>query len=126
MADFHALRTEFDFTLPCGYVDGEGHLHREGVMRLATARDELASLQDPRVQANTAYLSIVLLSRVVTRIGALSPVSPEDVEGLFSADFVHLQDLFVQVNDVGAHLVQTQCPTCSTRFVLDLVPAGDS
>jgi len=126
MAELQVLRTEFDFTLPCGYVDEQGNLHRDGVMRLATARDELAAVQDPRVKANTAYLSVVLLSRVVTRIGALSPVSPEDVERLFSADFVHLQDLFVRMNDVGGNLVETRCPKCSTRFLLDLVPAGES
>src|SRR6266545_5692248 len=95
------LQTEYEFTLPCGLVDEAGTLHRNGVMRLATALDEVAAMQDPRVRANSAYLSILLLGQVVSRIGALAPVGPEVIERLFSADFVYLQDLFVRLNDAG-------------------------
>jgi hypothetical protein len=114
------LQTEFDFSLPCGFVDQSGTLHRSGRMRLATALDEVESLRDPRVQANQAYLSILVLSRVITQLGGISPVGPEVVERLYSADFAYLQDLYVQVNDLGGTLVETQCPSCGTRFSLDL------
>ena len=115
------LQTEFEFTLPCGYVDEHGTLHRQGVMRLATALDEVEVVRDARVRANDAYLSILLLSRVITRLGSLAPVPPSAVERLFCSDFVYLQDLFVRLNDVGGgEVVETQCPTCGTRFPLDL------
>ena len=116
------LQTEFEFTLPCGYVDEEGTLHRQGVMRLATALDEVEVVRDARVRANDAYLSILLLSRVITRLGSLAPVPPSAVERLFCSDFVYLQDLFVRLNDVSGELVETQCPACGTRFPLDLTP----
>src|SRR6266566_6055430 len=114
------LQTEFEFTLPRGYIDTQGNLHRRGTMRLATALDEIEPLQDARVRANEAYLSVLLLSRVVTRLGDISQVSPAIVEKLFSADLAYLQDLYIQVNDVGTSLVETQCPSCGTRFALDL------
>jgi hypothetical protein len=114
------LQTEFAFTLPCGYVDEQGNLHQQGTMRMATALDEVAPMQDARVRANELYLSILLLSRVVTRLGEISPVSPAVIERLFSADFVYLQDLYMRVNHVGPNLIETQCPTCGTRFALDL------
>ena len=117
------LRTEFDFTLPRGFVDEQGNLHRQGTMRLATARDEIEPLQDPRVRANEAYLGVLLLSRVITRLGDRR-VTPVLVESLFSADFAYLQDLYLQVNDAGDAIVETQCPACGSRFALDL--AGES
>ncbi len=118
------LRTEYDFTLPCGLVDERGTLHREGIMRLATALDEVEALQDPRVRANAAYLPIVLLSRVITRLGGLPAVEGRHVEQLFSADFVYLQELFARVNAVGGPVVETACPSCGTRFALDLTHAA--
>jgi hypothetical protein len=105
-------------------VDERGTLHREGVMRLALALDEVEPLGDPRVQANQAYLSIVLLARVVTRLGDLSPVPPTAIGRLFSPDFAFLQELYVRVNEVGSSVVETQCPACGARFQLDV--AGDS
>lgn len=114
------LQTEFEFTLPCGYVDDRGTLHRDGTMRLATALDEVEPLRDARVLANEAYLGIVLLSRVITRLGPISPVGQAVVERLFSVDFAYLQDLYLQVNGSGTSLIETQCPTCATRFALDL------
>jgi len=116
------LQTEYEFTLPCGYVDVQGTLHRDGVMRLSTALDEVEAVRDARVRANEAYLSILLLSRVVGRLGEIAPVEPEDVERLFSADFVYLQELFVRLNDVGGNLVETECPACGSCFPLDLSP----
>ena len=118
------LHTEYEFTLPCGFVDENGTLHREGVMRLAMAVDEVEAMRDARVRANDAYLSILLLSRVVTRLGSIAPVTAGVIERLFSADFVYLQDLFVRINEVGGNVVETQCPACGTHFSLDLSQSG--
>jgi len=114
------LRTEHAFTLPCGYIDPEGNLHRQGVMRLATALDEVEPLQDARVRANPAYLSILLLSRVLLRLGSIGPVSTEVVSRLFSADFVYLQEFYLQINGGQSSIVETRCPDCGARFALDL------
>jgi hypothetical protein len=112
------LQTEFEFTLPNGYIDEQGNLHRRGVMRRATAIDEVEPLGHPRVRANEAYLPIALLSRVVVRLGNLA-VSPELIEQLFAPDFTYLQDLYTRVNGNDT-LIETACPQCGTRFVLDL------
>jgi hypothetical protein len=114
------LQTEFEFALPRGYVDAHGNLHRAGSMRLATALDEIEPLQDPRVRANEAYLPILLLSRVITRLGELRQISPTIIEGLFASDVVYLQELYIRVNGMGTNVVETQCPGCGTRFTLDL------
>jgi len=114
------LQTEFEFTLPCGYVDERGNLHRRGVMRRAAALDEVESLRDARVRANEAYLGILLLSRVIARLGDMTPVSTSIVERLFATDFTYLQDLYMRVNGSAPDIVETQCPTCGTRFALDL------
>jgi hypothetical protein len=119
------LQTEFEFTLPSGYIDERGNLHRQGLMRLATARDEVEPWRDARVRANEAYLSILLLSRVVTRLGGISPVGPAVIEALFSIDFLFLQDLYLRVNEVDGQLIETECPTCGTRFALDLAEKTD-
>jgi len=94
-----SLQTEFEFTLPKGYVDDEGNVHKEGRMRLATAADEIKPLNDPRVQENSSYLTIVLLSRVVTQLGTIDEVTPEVIESLFVPDLEHLQRLYEQAND---------------------------
>jgi hypothetical protein len=114
------LQTEFEFTLPRGYADSKGDLHRQGIMRLATALDEIEPLQDARSRANEAYLSILLLSRVVVRLGDISPVTSSVIESLFASDFSYLQGLYVRLNEGGGDLVETQCPTCGKCFVLDL------
>lgn len=93
-----SLKTEFEFTLPKGYVDNDGTLHRKGLMRLATARDEIEPLRDPRVADNEAYLTVILLSRVVTQLGTVSQVTPKTIEGLFTADLAYLQDLYGAIN----------------------------
>jgi hypothetical protein len=93
-----SLKTEYEFTLPKGYVDSAGKLHRKGVMRLATARDEIEPLRDKRVMENEAYLTVIILSRVVTQLGTVSQVTPKVVEELFAADLAYLQDLYGVVN----------------------------
>jgi hypothetical protein len=119
--------TDYEFTLPRGFVDESGVLHNRGFMRHATTLDEIAPLSDPRVQANEGYLGILLLSRVVTRIGGFSPVPVPLLERLYAADYVFLQDLYIQLNSgVGSvqireqGLIETECPNCHSRFVLDL------
>jgi len=118
------LQTEFAFTLPLGYVDAEGNLHKEGVMRLATAFDEIAPLRDPRVHNNPAYLLIILLSRVITRLGTLEQINPKTIEGLFAADLAYLQDLYRRINENGHNLVRTQCPHCAQQFEVELSSLG--
>jgi hypothetical protein len=118
------LQTEFPFTLPLGYADPEGSLHREGTMRLATAFDEIAPLRDPRVHANPAYLLVILLSRVVTRLGSLAAVNPKVIEGLFAADLAYLEGLYRRVNQNGHTLVGAQCPRCDQRFDVEVSPLG--
>lgn len=92
------FQTEFEFTLPCGYLDEEGSLHRDGVMRRATAADEILPLKDPRVQKNEAYLIVILLSRVVTRLGSLEAINPKVIEGIFATDLAYLQGLYNKIN----------------------------
>jgi len=116
----HLLRTEVEFTLPVGYVDRAGSLHRQGVMRLATAADEIQPLADPRVIANQAYVGVLLLSRVLVRLGSISPVPASAVEGLFSADYAYLQDLYVRLNEAGGTLADTRCPECGAQFTVDV------
>ncbi len=118
------LQTTFVFELPRGYVDDEGQVHRAGVMRLATARDEIAPLRDPRVLANEAYLSVALLSRVVTRLGTLGDVNSNVIEGLFAADLAFLQDLYRRVNQEGHTQVAVTCPACAADFTVDVAGGG--
>jgi len=110
------LQTEFEFTLPQGYTDEEGTLHREGRMRLATAADEIEPLQDPRVQSNSSYLTIILLSRVVTELGDLQSVNRNVIENLFVADLEYLQAMYERINNQGSNAVTTACPDCGERF----------
>ena len=117
------LQTEFPFTLPRGFLDAEGNLHREGVMRLATAFDEIAPMKDPRVQSNPGYLVIILLSRVVTRLGSLDMMNPKVIEGLFAGDMAFLQDLYRRVNQEGASQAAVTCPSCRHEFTVEM--AGD-
>jgi hypothetical protein len=114
------LITEFTFVLPRGYVDASGAVHRDGVMRLATARDELIPLRDDRVRENSAYLTVVLLARVITRIGAITDVHAGIVENLFAADLAFLQDLYRRVNTEGHTRAAVTCPSCSHRFAVDV------
>src|SRR5207247_6875101 len=114
------LQTEFPFTLPIGYSDGEGNLHKEGVMRMATAFDEIAPLKDPRVQSNPAYLLIILLSRVITRLGTVEYINPKMIEGLFAADLAFLQEFYGRIDDNGHNAVRPEGPHCEEQFDLQL------
>ncbi|MCQ3975937.1 MAG: phage tail assembly protein [Anaerolineae bacterium] len=109
------LQTEFDFTLPKGYVDEAGNVYREGTMRLATALDQIAPLQDPRVRLNEAYATIILLSRVITRLGAFRHISAEMIEKLFSTDFTYLESFYRRINEEH-DLSAVVCPYCQSQF----------
>ncbi|MHC3471800.1 hypothetical protein ACYF6T_24300 [Streptomyces sp. 7R007] len=115
-----SLRTEFAFQLPRGYVDESGTVHRDGVMRLSTARDELVPLRDVRVQENPAYLSVVLLGRVITRLGTLPMVHDGIVENMFASDLAFLQDFYRQINAEGHTRAAVECPHCSEPFEVEL------
>ncbi len=110
------LQTVYPFRLPKGYVDGEGALHREGRMRLATAGDELSALRDPRAKADENYVNVLILSKVVTMLGTLSEVTPEIIEGLFISDMEYLQDMYDTINKADKPQIQVTCPHCGQTF----------
>ena len=121
------LQTEFEFTLPRGYVDFEGNLHQKGVMRLATAYDEIAPMRDPRCTSNPNYLVIILLSRVIIRLGTLeeSAINPKTIEGLFAADLAFLQGFYRQINEEGTSQIKTVCPKCGQEHAVEMVASGE-
>jgi hypothetical protein len=121
-----SLQTEFEFTLPRGYVDAEGNLHRRGIMRLATAMDEIAPLRDLRVRSNEAYLVIVLLSRVIVKLGTLSQITPNMLENMFAADLAYLQAFYRQINEQGTSVIAVTCPDCQAKIEVDLADLGGS
>ena len=118
------LKTEYEFVLPVGFVDSEGVVHREGVMRLANAKDEIVPLNDLRVQRNRAYLIIVLLSRVLTRLGTLKEVSTGVVENLFAADLRFLEEMYNRINEDEA-TVKVTCPECGHVFEKEFGRLGE-
>jgi len=119
------MQTEIEFTLPRGYVDGSGEVHRTGTMRLATARDEIEPLREAAVRQNTAYLTVLLLARTVKRLGTITEVTPSMVESLYAADFDHLQRLYERINSDGEAVGVVSCPECSHRFEVDLTDIED-
>jgi len=119
-----SLQTEFEFTLPRGYVDQDGQVHRQGRMRLATAMDEIAPLRDPRVHSNQAYLVILLLARVITQLGTLTAVTTDVVENLFAADLAYLQAFYRRINEEGQTTIPVACPQCQAQFEVDLASLG--
>jgi hypothetical protein len=119
------LQTEFEFVLPKGYVDGEGNLHRRGVMRLATAADEILPLKDPRVQSNSAYLVVILLARVITNLGSLEIINPKIIEGLFASDLTYLQELYNHINENGTRSIEMICPHCQQTFKAEPESLGE-
>jgi hypothetical protein len=121
-----SFTTECPFELPKGYVDPEGQLHARGVMRLATAADEIYPMKDPRVQDLPAYLIVVLLARVVTKLGTLPQVDPGVIEGLFAEDLTFLQELYNRINAVDAGRVPATCPDCGRTFEVEAWSAGGS
>ena len=117
-----AFKTEYRFVLPRGFVDAEGKVHKEGTMRLATARDEILPLQDYRVQSNRAYLVIVLLSRVITNLGDHKQVTVDMIENLFSTDLAYLQEFYRKINEEGgAPKHRVTCPKCQHEMDVDMV-----
>lgn len=121
-----SLQTEFEFTLPRGYLDQDGTLHRQGTMRLATAMDEIAPLRDLRVRSNQAYLVIILLSRVIVKLGTLPQVTTGVIEALYAADLAYLQAFYRQINERGASTFTVTCPECQAKFDMDLAELGGS
>lgn len=117
---------EFEFMLPRGLVDAEGKMHRQGVMRLATARDEIGVQRDRRTQADPAYGVLVMLARVITRLGELTAVTPELLENLFSLDLAYLRELYNRINQQGEATIPVQCPLCSHHFQMELALSGES
>ncbi|MFJ3902870.1 hypothetical protein [Streptomyces sp. NPDC090025] len=118
------LTTEVEFELPKGYVDAAGDLHRHGVMRLATAADEIYPLKDPRVRNWPAYLIVIVLARVVTRLGTVPDVNPKVIEGLFSEDLAHLQRLYNRINGLAESEVLVRCPGCGAEHLAEVAPLG--
>jgi hypothetical protein len=120
------FQTEYEFTLPMGFVDSEGTLHREGVMRLATAGDEILPLKDPRVQSNEAYLTVILLSRVIVNLGSVGQITPKTIEGLYAADLAYLQEFYNRINRSGKASIEAACPKCAHEFALEMNAPGGS
>ena len=119
------LQTEFEFTLPRGYVDPQGNIHREGAMRLATAMDEIAPMRDMRVKQNQAYLTVLLLERVITRLGTLPMINSQAIERLYSADFAFLQDFYRRINESGDGTIPVKCPSCGHDFDVGFATTGE-
>jgi hypothetical protein len=117
------LQTEYEFTLPKGYVDGDGNLHQKGMMRLATAADEILPLKDPRVQGNPAYLTIITLSRVIIKLGDLKDINPGVIEKLFVNDLTFLQDFYQRINGGGNPRIKVTCPKCGAVFEEEVTTA---
>lgn len=115
-----ALASEFEFELPRGYVDASGTVHKLGTIRVATARDELVPLHDDRVRQNPAYLTVVLLARVITRLGTITEVHAGIVENMFASDVAFLQDLYRSINQEGHTRAGVTCPSCKSAFTVDL------
>jgi hypothetical protein len=119
------LQTEYDFTLPRGYVDEDGNLHKNGKMRLSTAADEILPMKDPRVQGNPAYLTVILLSRVLTSLGSLNAITPKVIEGLFSSDFTYLQEMYARINQNSSNTIAAVCPRCEHKFDIEVKYQGE-
>jgi hypothetical protein len=119
------LQTEFTFTLPRGYVDSAGNLHKEGVMRLATAYDEIAPMKDPRVQSNSGYLIIILLARVITRLGSIENLNTKVIEGIFAPDLAYLQDFYRRIHEDGTANIKTVCPKCGHEHEVEVTSLGE-
>lgn len=118
-------QTEFPFILPQGYLDSEGNVHKEGIMRLATAYDEITPMKDPRVQRNSGYLVIILLARMITKLGTLEQINTKIIEGLFSGDLVYLQDFYQRINRNGHSRLRVICPHCEGEFEVENIPVGE-
>lgn len=120
------FETQVEFELPRGYVDKNGEVHKHGVMRLANAADEIIPLNDPRVKMNPGYLSILLLERVITKLGKLKKVDAHIIESLFTADMAYLQDLYQKINSVESPVATVICPKCANEFRYELPFFGEA
>lgn len=120
-----AFQTEIKFTLPKGYLDDAGTLHKEGVMRLATAGDEILPMRDPRVQSNPAYLTVIVLSRVITKLGSLTDLNTGIIEKLYAADLSYLQTLYERINTEGKTSLKACCPNCEHQFEVEMSGLGE-
>lgn len=120
------IQTEFDFELPRGFIDEYGNVHKEGTMRLASALDEIEPLRDPRVRNNEAYLTVILLARVITRLGNVREVSPVIIENLFAADLAYLQDFYQEINGSGTTRILVTCPNCGHEHEVEYSLSGGS
>src|SRR3569832_1970955 len=120
-----AFVTEFEFVLPKGYVDKQGTLHREGTMRLSTAADEILPLKDPRVQQNPAYLTVIVLSRVIRKLGSLTDIHSGVIEGLYASDLAYLQTVYQELNGDGTHKTSVVCPKCEHSFAVRFDDLGE-
>lgn len=118
------LQTEFPFTLPHGYIDSDGNLHKEGVMRMATAYDEIAPIKDPRVQSNPGYLTVILLSRVILKLGDMENLNPKMIESLFAGDLAYLQDMYQRINLNGHNRLGLSCPHCEGSIEVEMASLG--
>lgn len=120
------IKTKFDFLLPHGLIDEQGRVHRQGKMRLATARDEIIVLQDKRVQENPAYAVLIYLSQVITRLGSLSVITPQMLEELTVLDLAYLREFYNRINQHKNPKLPVQCPYCANEFQVELALAGES
>ena len=114
------MQTEFEFELPRGYVDRNGEVHKRGVMRLATAADEILPMREQKVQQNASYLSIILLSRVITKLGTLRVIDTRVIEGLYTMDLAFLQDLYQRINMSEMPSYKVTCPHCNQKIEVPL------
>lgn len=115
-----SFRIEYNFTLPKGYVDEEGNIHRDGVMRFATAADEIIPMKDPHVQQNPSYLMIVLLSRVITKLGSLKTIDEKVIENLYASDLYFLQNIYKRINETNDLIMNCRCPICGNEFKMPI------
>ncbi len=120
-----AFRTEFPFKLPKGFVDGDGMVHQNGIMRLATAEDEILPMRDPRVQQNPGFLTVILLARVVTKLGDLKVIDTQVIGKLFTADFAYLQNFYREINEIEKSRVRTLCPECKKNIEVEVSLLGE-
>ena len=110
------MQTVYEFELPKGIVDEKGQVHKKGKMRLATAGDEISATRDPRVLANPSFLTIAVLSKVLTEIEGMEIISATQIEQFFTADLAFLQDMYQRINDIEPPAMQVVCPECGKTF----------
>lgn len=116
----NSFQTEIEFELPRGYLAPDGTLHRKGLMRMATARDEILAQEDPRVLRNEAYTIVILLSRTVTKLGTVDTITTAVIESVYAIDYAYLQDTYTRLNRSGMNAISVTCPQCGHQFVSEI------